>query len=279
MYAELSMELFHGIFTPQAVAAYIAIGIVAGFLAGLLGVGGGSVLVPALVWAFNLAALPQQWVFRLALGTSMATILFTSVSSVRAHHLHGAVRWDVVKNFIPGILLGTLFGTFLARHLSSSFLVLFFAVFMGAVSFQMISEYKPKPGRVLPGKRGQFVVATFIGTASSLVAVGGGALTVPFLAWCNVPFKKAIGTASAMGFPIAVGGTIGFVFNGWTAPGLPPGSLGFVYLPALLFTVVASVLVAPFGAKAAHILPANLLRKVFAVILFLTVVNMLRGLL
>jgi len=219
----LSPELFAEIFTVQAVAAYIAIGIIAGFLAGLLGVGGGSVLVPALVWAFNLAALPQQWIFRLALGTSMATILFTSVSSVRSHHLHAAVRWDVVKNFIPGILLGTLFGTFLARHVSVNFLVGFFALFMGTVSLQMISEYKPKPGRVLPGKLGQFSVATFIGAASSLVAVGGGALTVPFLAWCNVPIKKAIGTASAMGFPIAVGGTIGFVFNGWTAPGLPTG--------------------------------------------------------
>lgn len=275
----MGAELFAEIFTVQAATAYIAIGVVAGFLAGLLGVGGGSVLVPVLVWAFKLAALPGQWTFRLALGTSMATILFTSVSSVRSHHLHGAVRWDVVKNFIPGILLGTLFGTFLARHVSSGFLVLFFAVFMGAVSFQMISEYKPKPGRVLPGKWGQFGVATFIGTASSLVAVGGGALTVPFLAWCNVPFKKSIGTASAMGFPIAVGGTIGFVFNGWTAPGLPPGSLGFVYLPALLFTVVASVLVAPFGAKAAHVLPGNLLKKVFAVVLFFIVLNMLRGLL
>jgi|TARA_Y100001951_G_scaffold104999_1_gene119199 uncharacterized membrane protein YfcA len=276
---ELNAALFAEIFTVQAVAAYIAIGIVAGFLAGLLGVGGGSVLVPALVWAFKLAALPGQWTFRLALGTSMATILFTSVSSVRSHHLHGAVRWDVVKNFIPGILLGTLFGTFLARHVSSNVLVGFFALFMGSVSIQMVSEYKPKPGRILPGKLGQFSVATFIGTASSLVAVGGGALTVPFLAWCNIPIKKAIGTASAMGFPIAVGGTIGFIFNGWTAPGLPTGSLGFVYVPALLFTVAASVLVAPFGAKAAHVLPANLLKKVFAVVLFFIAVNMVQGLL
>lgn len=276
---ELNAALFAEIFTVQAVAAYIAIGIVAGFLAGLLGVGGGSVLVPALVWAFKLAALPGQWTFRLALGTSMATILFTSVSSVRSHHLHGAVRWDVVKNFIPGILLGTLFGTFLARHVSSNVLVGFFALFMGSVSIQMVSEYKPKPGRILPGKLGQFSVATFIGTASSLVAVGGGALTVSFLAWCNIPIKKAIGTASAMGFPIAVGGTIGFIFNGWTAPGLPTGSLGFVYVPALLFTVAASVLVAPFGAKAAHVLPANLLKKVFAVVLFFIAVNMVQGLL
>ncbi len=266
-------------FTPEAVAAYLAIGVVAGFLAGLLGVGGGSVLVPALVWAFQLAALPGQWVFRLALGTSMATILFTSISSVRSHHLHGAVRWDVVRNFIPGILVGTLFGTFLARHVSSDFLVGFFALFMGSVSIQMISEYKPKPGRVLPGRWGQFGVAGFIGTASSLVAVGGGALTVPFLAWCNVPIKKAIGTASAMGFPIAFGGTIGFVFNGWTAQGLPSGSLGFVYIPALFFTVGASVLLAPWGARAAHVLPANLLKKVFAVVLFFIALNMVRGLL
>ncbi|MAZ08632.1 MAG: hypothetical protein CMN90_03050 [Sutterellaceae bacterium] len=264
-------------FTVQAVAAYIAIGVVAGFLAGLLGVGGGSVLVPALVWAFKLAALPGQWHFRLALGTSMATILFTSVSSVRSHHLHGAVRWDVVKNFIPGILLGTLFGTFLARHVSTTFLIVFFALFMGLASFQMFFEYKPKPGRVLPGRNGQMGVATFIGTASSLVAVGGGALTVPFLVWCNVSIRNAIGTASAMGFPIALGGTIGFIFNGWTAPGLPTGSLGFVYTPALLFTVVASVLLAPWGAQAAHILPAPLLRKVFAVVVFGIAVNMMRG--
>ncbi|MEK9816949.1 MAG: sulfite exporter TauE/SafE family protein [Limnobacter sp.] len=262
---ELNAALFAEIFTVQAVAAYIAIGIVAGFLAGLLGVGGGSVLVPALVWAFKLAALPGQWNFRLALGTSMATILFTSVSSVRSHHLHGAVRWDVVKNFIPGILLGTLFGTFLARHVSTTFLIVFFALFMGLASFQMFFEYKPKPGRVLPGRNGQMGVATFIGTASSLVAVGGGALTVPFLVWCNVSIKNAMG------------GTIGFIFNGWTAPGLPTGSLGFVYVPALLFTVVASVLLAPWGAQAAHILPAPLLRKVFAVVVFAIAVNMMRG--
>ncbi|WP_370262405.1 sulfite exporter TauE/SafE family protein [Limnobacter sp.] len=271
------MEWLSHVLTPEALAAYVLIGVVAGFLAGLLGVGGGSVLVPALVWAFKLALLPPGWAFRLALGTSMATILFTSVSSVRSHHQHSAVLWPVVKNFIPGILLGTLIGTFLARHVSTVFLIVFFAVFMGLAAVQMFFEYKPKPGRVLPGRWGQMGVATFIGTASSLVAVGGGALTVPFLTFCNVSIKNAIGTASAMGFPIALGGTIGFVFNGWTAQGLPPGSLGFVYLPALVFTVVASVLVAPWGARAAHVLPAKLLRKVFAVVVLGIAVNMLRG--
>lgn len=264
--------------TLSAVAAYCLIGVVAGFLAGLLGVGGGSVLVPALVWAFHLAQLPEHWVFRVALGTSMATILFTSASSVRSHHQHSAVIWQVVRNFIPGILLGTLFGTFLARHVSTTFLVGFFALFMLTVSVQMLTECRPKPGRVLPGRLVQGIVATGIGTASSLVAVGGGALTVPFLSWCNVPIKKAIGTASAMGFPIALGGTVGFIFNGWTAPGLPSGSLGFVYLPALLFTVLASVLLAPCGAKAAHVLPANLLKKIFALVLMAIALNMARGL-
>ena len=257
--------------------AYPVLGVVVGFFAGLLGVGGGGIMVPMLTTFFLAQDFPHDQVVHMALGTSMAAIVLTSVSSLRAHHAHGAVRWDVVKNFIPGILLGTLFGTFLARHVSTTFLIVFFALFMGLASFQMFFEYKPKPGRVLPGRNGQMGVATFIGTASSLVAVGGGALTVPFLVWCNVSIKNAIGTASAMGFPIALGGTLGFIFNGWTAPGLPTGSLGFVYTPALLFTVVASVLLAPWGAQAAHILPAPLLRKVFAIVVFGIAVNMMRG--
>lgn len=260
-----------------ATLIYIAIGVLSGFLAGLLGVGGGSVLVPALAWAFELAHEPSQWVFRLALGTSMATILFTSLSSLLSHHRKEGVIWPIVGTFTPGILVGTLIGTFLARHVPSLGLVIFFALFMGLVAFQMIFEFKPKPGRVLPGKAGQLSVAALIGCVSSLVAVGGAAMTVPFLTWCNVSIRKAIGTAAALGFPIALGGTLGFVFNGWAAPGLPEGSVGFVYLPALVWTVLASMLTAPLGARATQVLPAHILRKVFAVVLLCVSVEMLHG--
>lgn len=253
--------------STAAVGGYLAIGSVSGFFAGLLGIGGGIILVPALLVAFGLAGFPQSVIFQVALGTSMATILFTALSSLRSHHRHGAVIWPVVRNFTPGVLVGTAVGTLVARHVSTIGLTAFFSVFLIAVAIQLGLELRPKPGRVLPGRIGQALAGTAIGVVSALAAVGGGAMTVPFLTWCNCPIKKAIGTAAAVGFPIALGGTLGYIANGWAVHALPPGSLGFVYLPALLWTVLAGMMTAPLGARAAHLLPAVVLRRVFAVLL------------
>jgi uncharacterized membrane protein YfcA len=259
-------------------AAYLLTGGVAGFFAGLLGVGGGVIVVPVLAMLFASQGFPEREVLHLALGTSMATILFTAASSLRAHHAHRAVLWPVLRRLTPGILLGTLLGAQLAGRLSSQALSIFFVAFMLFIAAQMIADRRPRPGRGLPGWPGLSLAGGVIGALSSLVAIGGGALTVPLLIWCNVRPQQAIGTSAAVGLPIAVGGTVGYVWNGWGHAGLPAGSLGFVYLPALAVILMASVLAAPFGARLAHRLPVRLLRRIFAGLLLLLAAKMLWGL-
>ncbi len=259
----------------DVVLAYLATGAVAGFFAGLLGVGGGVVVVPVLTIIFGAQGFPAREVLHLALGTSMATILFTSLSSLRAHHAHGAVLWPVMRRLTPGILLGTLFGAQLAARISSQALSIFFVAFMIMVAVQMIANLRPQPTRSLPGRGGLSLAGGVIGTVASLAAMGGGALTVPYLIWCNVRPHQAIGTSAAVGLPIALGGTLGYLWNGWGHPELPAGSLGFLYLPALGIILVASVLAAPLGARLAHRLPVKVLKRVFAGLLLILSAKML----
>ena len=259
----------------STVMGYLAVGAVSGFFAGLLGIGGGIVLVPALVWLLAGNGYPAEFVFQAALGTSMATILFTAASSLRAHHARGAVMWPIVRIFAPGVLIGALFGSVLVRHIPTFSLTVVFCAFLLFVALQMGLELKPRAGRLLPAWPGLLAVAGGIGVMSSLVAVGGGAMTVPFLVWCNVSIRHAIGTSAAVGLPIAVGGSLGYVIGGWPIASLPAGSLGFVYLPALLWTVLASALTAPLGARAVAKLPARVLRRIFALLLIGVAVYML----
>ena len=248
--------------------AYIVLGLFTGFSAGLLGIGGGLVMVPTLTMMFAAqAGFPPSEVLHLALGTSIATILFTSLSSLRAHHQHGAVLWKVVIQIAPGILLGTLLGTLFASNVPAKPLALFFTCFVCFVALQMVLNFKPKPSRELPGPGSVFTVGTGIGAISSLVAIGGGAFTVPFLTWCNVRVQHAIGTSAAIGFPIALGGTLGYIYNGMGHIDLPSWSLGYVYLPALAWLVPPSMLLAPVGAKLAHRLPIATLKRIFACLL------------
>jgi len=255
--------------------AYLLLGAFAGFMAGLLGVGGGAVMVPILTTIFIAEGFPKGEVVHLALGTSMAAIVFTSISSLRAHHAHGAVLWKVVRGITPGILLGTFGATFVAAQASSTGLALFFAAFMSYVAVQMLLNIKPKPHRELPGVFGLSAVGLGIGGISALVAIGGGTMSVPFMTWCNVKTQHAIGTSAAIGLPIALAGTAGYLANGWNQPGLPAGSLGFVYLPALVLVVVVSMTMAPLGAKLAHRLPVATLKRIFAGLLVLLVARML----
>lgn len=257
---------------------YLATGIFAGFLAGLLGVGGGLVIVPVLAFIFSAQHFPPDQLMHVALGTSLASIMFTSVASLRAHHAHGAVNWAVVRSITPGIIAGTLAGTVVAAQLSTAFLKAFFVVFLYYVATQMVLNIKPKPTRELPGAPGMFAAGGVIGGVSSLVGIGGGTLSVPFMTWCNVKLHQAIGTSAAIGFPIAAAGAAGYIANGWRAAGLPAFSLGFVYLPALAGLVVASVLAAPFGARLAHRLPVARLKKVFALLLYVLGTRMLLSL-
>lgn len=248
--------------------AYGALGAFAGFLAGLLGVGGGLIIVPVLTFIFTAHHFPEAYVVHLALGTSLASIVFTSISSFRAHHAHGAVNWRIWRQITPGIITGTLAGSVLAAWLSTAFLKAFFVVFLFYVGTQMLLDIRPKASRVLPGWPGMFAAGNVIGAVSSLVGIGGGTLSVPFMTWCNVRLHEAIGTSSAIGFPIAVAGAVGYVANGLRVAGLPEGSVGFVYLPALGAIAVASVLTAPLGARLAHRLPVKKLKKIFALLLY-----------
>jgi uncharacterized membrane protein YfcA len=259
--------------------AYITLGLFTGFFAGMLGIGGGLVMVPALTMMFAAqAAFPGSEILHLALGTSMATILFTALASLRAHHRHGAVLWRVVGQITPGILLGTLLGTLFASSVPARPLAIFFTAFVCLVAVQMILNLKPKPSRDLPGAAGVIAVGVGIGALSALVAIGGGSLTVPFLTWCNVRVQHAIGTSAAVGFPIAVGGSLGYIYNGWGHPGLPEWSLGYIYLPAFVWLVPSSMLIAPLGARLAHRLPVATLKRLFAVVLIALAAKMLWGL-
>ncbi|MBF0551727.1 MAG: sulfite exporter TauE/SafE family protein [Deltaproteobacteria bacterium] len=257
---------------------YIIIGAVAGVLAGLLGVGGGLVIVPALTFILAAQHLPPDHIMQLALGTSLATIMFTSISSLRSHHEHGAVNWLVVRAITPGILTGTFLGAWVAAQLPTRFLKGFFVFFIYYVAVQMLLNIKPKPTRTLPGKAGMFGVGNIIGVVSSLVGIGGGSLSVPFMAWCNIPVHHAIGTSAAIGFPIALAGTAGYITSGLVVHDLPSGSLGFIYLPALLGIAVISILTAPLGARLAHRLPVSMLKKIFAFFLIGIGTKMLTGL-
>lgn len=259
--------------------AYPALGAVVGFFAGLLGIGGGSLMVPVLVMMFAAQGFSSGEVMHLALGTSMATIFFTSISSVRTHHAHGAVLWPIVARITPGIVLGTLLGTHIASLVPTKALALIFTLFICYVSVQMILNAKPQPHRDMPGWFGTSLVGMGIGGISCLVAIGGGALSVPFMTWCNVKVQNAIGTSAAIGFPIALGGAIGYIWNGWGVAGLPAGSVGFVYLPAVVGVAAVSVLTAPVGARLTHTLPVKTLKQIFAAILLALAVKMLWGLL
>lgn len=256
---------------------YVALGAFAGVLAGLLGVGGGLVIVPVLTFIFTAQHMPEAHILHLALGTSLASIMFTSVSSLRAHHRRGAVEWTVVRRISAGILVGTFAGSWVASQLSTRFLKGFFVVFLYYVATQMLLNIKPKPHRQLPGLAAMSGVGGVIGGVSSLVGIGGGTMTVPFLVWCNVAIQRAIGTSAAVGFPIALAGAAGYLVNGLSAE-LPQYSLGFVYLPALAGISAASMMTAPLGAKLAHTLPIDLLKKIFALLLVVMGTKMLLSL-
>jgi uncharacterized membrane protein YfcA len=256
------------------ILSYVLLGAFAGFIAGLFGVGGGLTIVPLLVMLFAWQGFPAEHVLHLALGTSMATIVFTSLSSMRAHHARGAVRWDLVRGFAPGLLAGTFLGSLVASRVPTRPLALAFAVLVYFAAGQMMLNRRPKPARQLPGRLGLNGVGLAVGLASSVVAAGGGFLTIPFMVWCNVVIHHAVGTSAALGFPIAVAGTVGYLAAGWNVPGLPDRHLGFVYLPAFLGVVAMTMAFAPLGARVAHRLNVAALRAAFGVFLALLATKM-----
>ena len=255
--------------------AYLAIGAAAGFIAGLLGIGGGAVIVPLLVFAFTAQGVAEAHLLHLALATTMATIVFTSISSARAHHSHGSVDWSMARIMVPGMLAGAFVAALIAGTVPTRPLAVVFTGLIFVAATQVIFDLRPKSTRAVPGPAGVFVAASLIGAVSSVLAVGGAFLTIPFLAWCNVPLRRAIGTAAANGFPIAVAGTAAYILQGWRVPGLPDGTLGYVYLPALALIAASSMFTAPAGAKLAHRMPVKKLRIVLALILYALAVRLL----
>jgi uncharacterized membrane protein YfcA len=254
---------------------YLLMGLFVGFFAGLLGIGGGLILVTLMVYLFTVQGFPEDRILHMALGTSIASIVFTSISSLRAHHKHGAVRWDIVRNAIPGLIIGTLLGTLVADQLKSKYLAIFFVIFVYYSAVQMFLNAKPKPTRQLPGKLGLNLASVIVGIVSALVGVGGGVMTIPLMSMCNVPMRNAIGTSAALGLPIAIAGTVGFVATGLGKDHLPAFSVGYVYLPALIGIVIGTLVTVPWGARMAHTMPVSRLKKIFAVILFVLASRML----
>lgn len=249
------------------IPVYLALGAVVGFIAGLLGIGGGAIMVPALISIFAMQDVAHAHLVHMALGTSMAAIVVTAVSSVREHHRHKAILWPVTLKMVPGILVGTFAATYLATRLPTKALGIFFACFISLVALQIMFDIKPKSNRELPGSALLCATGVFIGGISALVAIGGGSLTVPFLTWCNVSIRKAIATSAAVGVPIAVAGTLGYLLNGMGIEGRPEYSAGYISLPAALAICIVSYLTAPYGARLTHRLPIKILKRIFALLL------------
>ena len=250
------------------ILAFLGLGAVVGFAAGLLGIGGGLLLVPCFTFLFTSAGVPPERVVHMGIATSLATIMFTSISSVLAHHQRHAVSWHIVKLLAPGILIGSWIGPGIGKQLNSTSLAMFFGVFVAGFASQMLLDKTPAASRELPGALGMFAAGSVIGILSGLVGVGGAFVSVPFMTWCNVKIHKAVATSAALGFPIALAGTLANIYYGMNTPGLPSGSLGFVYLPALLVVSLTSVLTAPLGAKTAHRLPVKALKRAFALTMY-----------
>lgn len=260
---------------PEGIILFLLLGSFIGFMAGLLGIGGGGIMVPILTSIFLAQGIAVDNVVHLALGTSMASMVITTWASFRSHNARGGVIWKAVKGMAPGIIVGTFLATFIASYLSSIYLAIFFALFMAFVSSQMLLNRKPKPSRELSGSAGLFAAGSAIGAISALVSIGGGSLTVPYLTWQNIEIKKAIGTSAAIGLPISIAGTAGYLINGWAHSSPTDYIFGYVYLPAVILISITSFMTAPLGAQMAHKLPVGILKKIFAILLIMLSIKML----
>lgn len=257
------------------IASFLALGLVAGLLAGMLGIGGGVVIVPALIWIFQTEGLSGEIVPHLAIGTSLATIVFTSLSAIRAQQKRGAIDWSVVRLLAPATLLGGFASGYLAGYVPAATLKGLFATFLLFVGTQFVLDWKPAAHWRLPGRAGLWSTGLGIGALSALLGIGGGNITVPFLHACNMELKRAIAISTALGFPIALFGAAGFLITGLGNATLPAGSVGYVSLPALAAVAGVSMLSAPAGVRLSHALPVKKLKRIFGVLVLLISLRML----
>jgi uncharacterized membrane protein YfcA len=254
----------------------LTLGVGVGFMAGLLGVGGGMMMVPVMSWVLQQQGVEAGMALKMAIATSMATIVFTSLSSVLAHHRLGTVRWAIAARMAPGMMLGGLVGgggAFAA--LKGQGLALIFAAFIGTMAVRMFNPQTAKPARELPAAWAQSGVGAAIGFASALLGAGGAFLSVPFMTRCNVPPRQAVGTSAALGLPIALSSTLGYVLGGWQLAPALPGAFGYLYVPGLVVVAGASMSLAPLGARTAGSLHTDQLQRLFAVLLLILAASML----
>lgn len=226
-------------------------------------------MVPFITFIMSNRSVAPDLAVKMAIATSMATIMFTSISSVWAHHRQGAVRWDILKRLAPGIVVGSLLASMgVFTLIKGAYLAIFFGLFVGFSATQMFLNKKPEPTRQLPGPVGLFAAGGLIGFLSGLVGAGGAFVSVPFMTRCNVALRSAVATSAAIGFPVAAFNALGYIISGWKLGDLPEGALGYVWLPALLIVAICSFLMAPLGAKASHTMPIGALRRIFASMLY-----------
>ncbi|MDP2027732.1 sulfite exporter TauE/SafE family protein [Sulfuriferula sp.] len=257
------------------IVLYLGLGVFAGLLGGMLGVGGGIVVVPALIWIFKQEGVQPDVLTHLAIGTSLAVIIFTSLSAIRAQQKRGAIDWAVVRLLVPSTLIGGLVSGYLAGFIPAEMLKMIFSIFLLAVSLQLLTKWQPASHWTLPGPKALWGVGLGIGSLSAMMGIGGGTISVPFLHACNVDMKRAIAISSTLGFPIALFGAAGFVLSGWHHTALPAWSFGYVDLPALLAVGATSMIVAPLGVRLAHHLPVARLKRVFGMLLLVVALQML----
>lgn len=253
----------------------LVLGLVAGVLAGLFGIGGGLVIVPVLAFVFKGQGYPPDTILLMAVATSLATIVLTAISSVLAHHRLGAVIWAKVWRLSPMIMVGSALGAVVAKQLPADMLRWVLIVFLVYVGIQMAFQFKPKPGLTTQPLWLDGIAATVIGLMSAIVGIGGGTLTVPYLVYCQVPMRNAVAVSSACGLPIAIAGTASYALLGWDVAGLPDWSVGYVSLPAFVGVGLTSILTAPIGAKLANRLPAAQLKRYFSVLLWVMAAKLL----
>lgn len=256
---------------------YLLVGAVSGTLAGLFGVGGGLIIVPALVYSLKMQGVPDEVLTHIAVGTSLAVITLTSINSVLAHQRHGGILWRYVRFMTLGVVAGTVLGAITASHLQGSLLQKIIGVFAIVMALQVAAGFKPKASRPQPKNAELVAAGGVIGWASALFGIAGGSLTVPFLLWRSVEMPRAVATSAACGFPIALVGGLSFAATGWGAEGLPAWSTGFVYWPALAGIAATSMLFARLGASLAHRLDPIKLKRMFALMLLVVGVNFLLG--
>jgi uncharacterized membrane protein YfcA len=257
------------------IVLYMALGAITGFMAGLLGLGGGGMLVPLLASIFTMQGMNADTAVHLALGTSLACMIISSTASIHAHASRRAIMWRAAGGMIPGIAAGALLAAHAAAKLNPAHIASFFALFMALVALQIFVNWQPEPSKQPVTLRGLLMAGVGIGSVSALTAAGGGFLTVAYLSYKNSDIKSAIGTSAAIGFPIAIAGTAGYMISGWTITSSDPYTLGFVYIPAFLAISIASAVSAHYGARWTHRLPEAFLRKALAIISLLLSIKML----